>query len=130
MTTNIYPNSLVNLVAEAVIRRGTATLDDIAQDFPGVSRKKLHAALANARYRKRLRVKVRGSKWHAPSVWEAVPQSASPLPAVKPQKPIEPVPSVFSLAERGPWPGQWPPLAPGRVVARLGPWIEQEATTP
>lgn len=128
MTTNTYPNSLVNRVAEAVIKRGTATLDDIQADFPDSSRKQIHSALANARDRKLLRIKEQGNyRAGRQSVWE--PESA-PRPEPKPREPVRPIPSVWSLGALAPWNGPWPPLPTGRLVARLGPWNEQaEAAT-
>ena len=128
MTVHTYPNSLVNRVVEAVLRRGTATLDDLTPEFPGVSRKQLHAALSNARDRKRLQIKTLGRRYGPPSVWEPWPEQ--PEPPKQQAKPVEPVPSVFHLGRRRPWLGTWPPLPAGRLVARLGPWNEQaEAAT-
>lgn len=120
---NHYPNSLVNRVADAVIRMGTATLEDLKREFPEESAKKLHAALANARDRKRLRVKERGcARGGTLSVWEAGPHPDS-KPAPKDTTPLQPIPSVWSLADRREWDGPWPPLAEGRRIDKLGPWV-------
>jgi hypothetical protein len=120
VTVNHYPNSLVNRVSEAVIRRGTATLDDLQQDFPEVGRKQLHDALSNARDRKRLRIKAKGSaRASRLSIWEPEPE---PMPKPAQKEPLRPIPSVWSLGEMAEWTGAWPPLPAGRLVDQLGPW--------
>lgn len=119
MTTHIYPNSLVTRITEAVRRRGTATLDDLAQDFPGQTRKQLHSALCNSRDRKLLRVKLRGSaKAGVQSVWEP----GANKPPKKKRDALYPVATVFDLAYAEEWQGPWPPLAPGRSFTPLGEW--------
>lgn len=122
MTTSTFPFSLVSRVVEAVRNRGTATVDDMVQDFPGETRKALHAALSNARDRKVLRVKERGHRSRL-SVWEETPEAERVVFRKKPEAPVlQPVASVFDLAYRAPWQGQWPPGAAGRRIDRLGPW--------
>lgn len=119
MTTHTYPNSLVNRVTEAVRKRGAATLDDMQQDFPGLTRKQLHAALCNSRDRRLLRVKSRGNaRSGTQSVWEV----GANQPPKKKREPLRPVASVWDWAYREEWQGQWPPLMPGRSFTPLGEW--------
>lgn len=115
---NYYPDSLVNRVSEAVIQRGAATLEDIAPDFPGTTKKQLHAALANASDRRRIQVKERGHAKGKLTVWEAGPgvrPGREPKPRIR-------VASVFGLSSPIEWTGSWPPLPAGRQVIHLEPW--------
>lgn len=116
-------SSLMVQVAEAVKRRGTATIDDIQPEFPHASRKQLHAALWNAMDARLLRVKVRSPKARQLSVWEAGATRA-PIPEVLP---LHPLPSVWAMGNPGPWQGQWPPLPAGRAFTPLGDWNQEGA---
>lgn len=117
-------SAAVNLVAgviEAVSELGTATLDDLVPLFPDKTRKQIHDALANAKQRRRLRVKVRGNFLaQRSSVWE--PDQAVPVPKKKRPR-LRPVASVWEWADGSERKhAAWPPLAQGRVIQKLEPW--------
>jgi hypothetical protein len=62
--------SLVAKVIQAVIQRGTATIDDLCPLFPEATRKQIHNALENARNARKLRVLVRGNNMTGvASIW-------------------------------------------------------------
>lgn len=121
----LYANSLVFKVVEAVEVRGTATVDDLMPAFPDRTRSQLHAALANARDRRLLRIKVKGNGSHSASLWEPGSMVPSPLPEVKPSYPLS---SVWDLGNPRPWRGQWPPLSEGRSFALLSAGDVEEET--
>lgn len=118
MTKHYYPNSLVSRIAEAVRRRGQATLSDVAPDFPEYTRKQVHDALSNARDRRLLKTVSRGSgRARIESVWapdERMGEKVGASPRV---------PSVWDLAS--------PPaivlsIGEGRRYSPLGAWQETE----
>lgn len=116
-------NSMVFKVVAAVKKRGAATIDDLMPDFPGVDRKTVHAALANARDARQLRVKAKGNvQSRTVSIWEV----GVKRPEVKPHEPApRPLPSVWCLASPPEW-AEWPPaFQNGRTFNLLGPWNEE-----
>lgn len=121
---NLDPNTSVFRVTQAVAKRGGATIVDLMADLPDLTRTQIHYALGNARDRKLLRVKFRGSaRAKTLSIWEQRPEEERLGYRKRSKKHvIEPVASVWDLADRGPWKGQWPPLPAGRVFQHLEPW--------
>lgn len=117
MTAPMYPNSLVQLISDAVQRRGRARVSDLIPEFPGYSKKQIHAALCNARDRSKVRMVSRGNwKNKTESVWEPGASSrpaASPLPTVK--LPTRPPASVWDLPHIQ-LADDWPPQFDGGRV--------------
>lgn len=121
--------SLVWRVAQAIARRGTATVDDLTADFPQHTRAQVHAALGNAKAARLIRVKVQGcglgpALGRKPSVWEAAPAGQEPPRRMRDSRPVVPPASVWELGAdrpRAKWP---PPFHGGRPVCTLGPWSE------
>jgi hypothetical protein len=114
--------SLTRLVVLAIEKRGQATIDDLQQEFPDVSRKKLHAALCSGRDSKRLRVKVRGNAQRGDaSIWEV----GTHIPPEKRLKtlPQRRISSVWDLGQPAAVP--WPLEGVGRRFNLLGGWDDQ-----
>lgn len=108
---------LMEQVIQSVTRRGEATIDHLMAEFPETTRKKLHAALTNARDARKLRIKVRGSfRARRASVWEAgahaEPSKRSRIAPVR-----QPIASVWELGTPRPIPM---PQIRGRVYALVG----------
>lgn len=126
MTVNRYPNSLVSRVADAVAARGTARVSDLLEDFPNATKKQVHAALCNARDRRKVRVLERGSPsrggWE--SLWAPEDREyASPFPTAK-ADPMRPPSSVWELPQQRPA-DDWPPqFSGGRIFQLPGNWAQ------
>lgn len=121
MTTNVYPNSLTNLVTEYVRERGQVKLSAVAEHFPEYTKKQIHDALSNARYRKLIKVIFRGHfRGMRESVWAPETERPTPGSSIK-KKPPQPVASVWELGI--PKIEVWPPeFEGGRRYDFLGPW--------
>jgi hypothetical protein len=114
-------SSLASLVGEAVLRRGTATVDDIAPLFPCTDRHRLNKALCNAKNRGLIRLITKGrgkgrNGGSTPGTWGA------PLPKV------EVFVRIASVWELGaPVPPYPLPAKQGRQYQPLGGWDEGAA---
>lgn len=109
---------LMEKVIASVTRRGVATVDDLHAEFPEFTRKRIHAALDNARDAKKLRIKVRGSaKARRASVWE-VGAHSEPSRRSKYAK-REPIASVWELGTPR---AITFPQQRGRIFNLLGDW--------
>lgn len=111
---------LMEKVITSVTRRGTATVDDLMAEFPEFSRVRIHAALANARDARKLRIKVRGSfKLKVASVWEAGAHPTAPSRRSRHAPPRPPIASVWELGTPRVIPM---PQERGRIFNLLGDW--------
>lgn len=122
--TGVYTHtSLALRVAAAVKRRGAASLDDVAPEFPKFTREQVRCALQNATSLRHLQLKVRGNaKAKRASVWEPTP-FAQPKVRLIEQRPPN---SAWELAHGRQIAGEWPPtFENGRRFNLLGPWNEE-----
>jgi|GEM_PF-4880706 len=127
-------------MAQAVLRRGEATLDTLAEDFPALTRAQMQKALDNAHRLGLIRLARRGQggSWGGrPGVWAGLlipdprpPRPRRPSRAIKePAIHTRPPCSVFHLSERPPV-AVWPPAYENaRQYAPLGPWSEEANDT-
>lgn len=99
------PNSLVSRVTAFVESRARATFSEVVAEFPGYTRKQVHAALENARDRRLIKVILRGNfRGKRESVWAPGAHDRPPPP---PKKDFQPIASVWELGMptiKGPWP--------------------------
>jgi len=128
-------------MAQAVLRRGQARLDTLAEDFPDLTREQMQKALDNAHRAGLVRLVQPGKsgRWGGrQGVWEglAIPDPRQPRTTRRPPRVIKepaihtrPPCSVFHLSERPPV-TVWPPAYENaRQYAPLGPWSEEANDT-
>jgi hypothetical protein len=114
--------SAVERVTQAVKQLGEATVAQITPQLSGLTHRQILDALANAKDRGFVRVKVPGNyKGGRPTVWEF---GAFVKRQRKPQAPrLKPPASVWDMANREPVSGVWPPpFAQARKFNLLGDW--------
>jgi hypothetical protein len=110
---------LMEMVVQAVTRLGEATVDDMEAEFPQFTRKRIHDALANARYARRLRIKTIGTgHGQRSSVWEAGTHAE---PTSRSRSKVKPMP-IASVWELGTPREITMPKERGRVYNLLGGW--------